>query len=115
MLCDLAWLFFRASGLKQALSMLRYMINPAVFGEFRYMITYARGLDLNQARRLYLGIAVLFFVDLVHERGISLRGWFTAKNVLFRWISYLLILLGFVVLLIQNYGQPASEFIYFQF
>ncbi len=114
-LCDLAWLFFRASGLKQALSMLRYMINPAVFGEFRYMITYARGLDLNQARRLYLGIAVLFFVDLVHERGISLRGWFTAKNVLFRWISYLLILLGFVVLLIQNYGQPASEFIYFQF
>ncbi len=114
-LCDIAWLFFRASGLRQAVSMLRYMITPHVFAEFRSLITFARGLDLNQALRLYLGLLVLFAVDLLHERGVSLRRIYTGRGILFRWSGYVVILLGFVVLLIQNYGLPASEFIYFQF
>ena len=46
---------------------------------------------------------------------VSLRDWVAKRNIVIRWSIYLVVLVAFVVLIIQNYGRPAAEFIYFQF
>ena len=40
---------------------------------------------------------------------------FTKQVLVIRWSIYMLVLLGFVVLLLQNYGRASVEFLYFQF
>ena len=64
---------------------------------------------------LIFAMIVLLIVDIIHERGVSLRDWVAKRNIVIRWSIYLVVLVAFVVLIIQNYGRPAAEFIYFQF
>lgn len=54
-------------------------------------------------------------MDILHESGISIRAWLAKQVLVIRWSIYMLVLLGFVVLLLQNYGRAAAEFLYFQF
>lgn len=63
----------------------------------------------------WLAIGVLLVVDILHESGISIRAWLAKQVLVIRWSIYMLVLLGFVVLLLQNYGRAAAEFLYFQF
>ena len=53
--------------------------------------------------------------EFLHESGISIRAWLAKQVLVIRWSIYMLVLLGFVVLLLQNYGRAAAEFLYFQF
>ena len=62
-----------------------------------------------------LAIGVLLVVDILHESGISIRAWLAKQVLVIRWSIYMLVLLGFVVLLLQNYGRASVEFLYFQF
>ena len=65
--------------------------------------------------QLAFATGVLLVVDILHESGISIRVWLAKQVLVVRWSIYMLVLLGFVVLLLQNYGRAAAEFLYFQF
>lgn len=114
-LCDIAWLFFRAEGVKQAYAMLRHMCHLSVVGEILNPTTYTTGLTLVQIYRLVFAMIVLVIVDAVHERGIHIRDWFCKQHTLFRWGFYIVSLSAFCILIMQNFGGEAAEFIYFQF
>ena len=115
-LVDVAWLFFRADGLGQALLILRHMVDDRIFfPTFVYGVFYSMGLNRLAVYQLLISIAILVIVDLLHERKISIRDWCANRHIVVRWSIYLVVLLAFVVLLLQNYGRPAAEFIYFQF
>ncbi len=115
-LADFAWLFFRADGMGQALAMIRQVIVNHVFLEpFFNGSFFCLGLSGLGVFQLFLSIAVLFAVDLLHERKVSLRRWCARRHIAVRWAIYMAVMTAFVVLLIQNYGRPAAEFIYFQF
>lgn len=114
-LCDIAWLFFRAEGIHQAFAMLRYMCHlEAVKGLFS-IDTYVTGLTIVQLYRLIFAIIVLIIVDVIHEHGIHIRDWFCRQNILLRWGFYIVSLSAFCLLIMQNFGGAAAEFIYFQF
>ena len=74
-------------------------------------------LGLNTANWIVLlvGVAVLFKVDGLHERNISIREGIARQNLVFRWIIYIAAVL--VVLIFGLYGPAynASSFIYEQF
>lgn len=114
-LCDIAWLFFRAEGIHQAFAMLRYMCHPEAVKELFSIYTYVAGLTIVQLYRLIFAIIVLIIVDVIHEHGIHIRDWFCKQNILLRWGFYIVSLSAFCLLIMQNFGGAAAEFIYFQF
>lgn len=115
-LTDFAWLFFRADRLGRAVAMLRRIVqNGNWLGQFTDGTLFGMGLCRLEVYQLVFAIGVLLVVDILHEAGISIRAWLGKQVLAIRWSIYMLVLLGFVVLLLQNYGRAASEFLYFQF
>ena len=115
-LTDFAWLFFRADHLGRAVAMLRRIVqNGNWLGQFTDGTLFGMGLCRLEVYQLAFAIGVLLVVDILHESGISIRAWLAKQVLVIRWSIYMLVLLGFVVLLLQNYGRAAAEFLYFQF
>ena len=115
-LADFAWLFFRAYGLSDAFRMIRHiLVNRTFLPEFANGTLFTLGLRPFAVYQLILSLVILLVVDLLHEKKISLRRWCARQHIVIRWSIYLVVMVAFVVLLIQNYGRPAAEFIYFQF
>ena len=115
-LVDFAWLFFRADSLGHALSILDRIAFHFGLGEMTYYGSYLLGgsrLDLVWA---LAGILMVFLVDLLHERKVSLAE-FSARriNVAIRWGAYIALTLLILLTLVQTYGQAASTFLYEKF
>ena len=109
LLIDLTWLFFRANALGTALKILVRMARKCAAPGM------ATGFSWAQWAVLLAGIALLLWIDALHERGVRLT---RELDRLPSWASGLLTLLG--VLLIVAFGvwgsqYDAQAFIYFQF
>lgn len=116
LLASFAWLFFRADGLGSALGMIRMTLRNGVWlQQLRDGSIYMMGLSRFAIYQLVFALVVLFVVDICHECGVSFRKWIAARPIVIRWSIYIVTLLAFLMLVIQNYGRPAAEFIYFQF
>lgn len=112
---DIAWLFFRASGLKAAIGMLQKSIFD--FGGGNLATDIFRTLDLNGAS-ICLGIILIFLlivVDILHENNIHIRILLNRQNIILRWICYLSALLILTFVGMRRCGIEASNFIYMQF
>lgn len=115
-LASFAWLFFRAEGMGQAIAMIRHaLVNGVLWQQFTDGTIFMMGLSRLGVYQLIFALIVLLIVDIFHECGVSLRDWVSKCSIVIRWFIYLVVLVMFVVLVIQNYGRPAAEFIYFQF
>ena len=111
----ITWIFFRAESARQGFLILRQMFlrfNPWVIFDGTL---YSIGLSRMELQWLFVCIAVLLCVDLLHEKGYHLRDTLVRQQF---WFRILMILLGiFSVLVLGVYGpnMDASAFIYFQF
>ena len=107
---------FRAEGIGHALTLIRYSLaNGVLLQQFTDGTIFMMGLSRLGVYQLIFALIVLLIVDIFHERGVSLRDCVSKCNIVIRWGIYLVVLVAFVVLIVQNYGRPAAEFIYFQF
>jgi len=106
---DFAWIFFAADSLKHALSIIKQMFtaisrNPSSvgFSHENFII-------------FFISILVLFIVDILHEKNISIMHHINCQEFWFRWLIYIGAL--WTVLLFGIYGieYDTSTFIYFQF
>ena len=96
--------------------MLRRIVqNGNWLGQFSDGTLFGMGRCRLEVCQLALAIGVLLVVDILHESGISIRAWLAKQVLVIRWSIYMLVLLGFVVLLLQNYGRASVEFLYFQY
>ena len=114
-LVDFAWLFFGAPSIKSAVVIIYRIIT-----EFQMKETIKEGYHLEAIGEegfliLIVCIAVVFIIDLIHEKNISITEWLAAKHIVFRWIVYLVVALTLLSGIIYNYGVDASTFIYAQF
>ena len=109
------WLFFRAGTLTDAVRMCQrifFELNPSILlGD----VLYNQGLSQLQIYYLFVAIAVLLFVDYLHEKGKSVRMFLQQQNLVFRWLVYYAAVFIIVVSVLQTFGQNANTFIYFQF
>jgi len=64
---------------------------------------------------MFLSLAVLFIVDTLHEKGISIQKSINAQEIWFRAFIYLAAIWSVIMLGIYGVGYDASQFIYFQF
>lgn len=115
LLIDVAWIFFRAQGLRQACSMIKSIFmgfNPWIFLDESL---YKLGVDRRNFTVLIIGIIILLAVDMMHERKIRIREWYVKQNIVFRWVGYYAIVLAIVLFGVYGVTYDAAQFLYFQF
>lgn len=73
------------------------------------------GLDRGNWFFLIMGIAVLLFVDIMHEKGNSIFELMGKQEVWFRGIIYSALIWTIIMFGIYGKAYDTSAFIYFQF
>ena len=73
------------------------------------------GLDTQNWVVLLIAIGVLLAVDIIHERGISIREEIAKQGIVARWIIYLVAFTIPLIFGIYGSGYDSSAFIYQQF
>lgn len=114
LLVDFAWLFFRASGGRQALQMIKYSLlhmNP--FALINGGL-YNMGLNQKNMNVLMFSLSILFLVDYLRIRGGFMNRFLSQNKWFYYGVSYcgLLFILFFGI-----YGTAynPAQFLYFQF
>ena len=109
-LVDIAWFFFRAPNINTAFNIIKHSVTRT--GDFS-MITSQ--LDISNWRILFIGLFILLIIDILHEKGVSIRELLLSQQIWFRYLIYLLLLVSCVYLGVNTVGGNAHSFIYFQF
>lgn len=114
-LVTLAWVFFRAETIGQALDLIKSMMtvwNPWVLFDDSLLSVGLDGKDWNV---LLFALVVLFVTECCKYKKVSLTQRFADQNILFQWGFFLIGILFIVVFGIYGPAYNASQFIYFQF
>lgn len=114
-LVDFAWIFFCANSFSDAIGIIFKILMNFRLGNTILNQELLMGMDVNLFYILIFEIIVLFGVDIVHEKKISMINWLNKQNLCFRWGVYLVAVLVVMLGVIYSYGTDVSMFIYSQF
>ena len=107
-------LFFRSLRLKSAISMIGciFVKNNELFSKSGLLNL---GLDGPDYKVLLVAMLILAAVEIINERGHSLRELVSRRNIVLRWVLYLALI--FAVIVFGMYGPDfiPGQFIYEQF
>ena len=111
---NLAWVFFRASSIEQALTVIRksFEFTPWVFTD---QSLYTLGLSRSSFGVGVFGIALLIITDLMAYRGFEIREKIIRQGIWYRWAVMIVAIIVILVFGIWGAGYNASSFIYQQF
>lgn len=109
-LVDFAWVFFAADSIHMAFGILKQMLTKVV-------TVGVLELGLNKAnwKILVLSIITLITVDILHEKGISIKNGLNKQEMWFRLLIYNILIWSIIIFGIYGAGYDTSQFIYFQF
>lgn len=107
-LVTFAWIFFRATSINDAL----YIISN-MFVNFKIDIM---SLDMDKWNLIVslISILVIVFADIIKEN-IDMLDWLKKRNIVIRWIIYLMLIWILLIFGIYGPGFSESTFIYIQF
>jgi D-alanyl-lipoteichoic acid acyltransferase DltB (MBOAT superfamily) len=113
-LVSIAWVFFRAQDLAQALSVIGGLFTRWGHGAFQYLscatcTTALIGIDKKELIIIFVSVLILLWFELLAEKKITLPAFLTRRVV--RWPAYYALILW---MLFAGYFA-AKTFIYFQF
>ncbi len=113
-LVNLAWVFFRASDLLQAIEILKKIFTNWQGTAVTLVRIEAMGLELRDLVVGVVSIAVLLLMDILSDK-IDVRDYIMKKPLLCQWSIYVVMILTITIL--GYYGPEYSSvpFIYFQF
>ena len=115
-LVDFAWLFFRAGSLTQAVNILHRIFFDFNLKEMTYYGSYSLGGSKLELLLMLVCICIVFIVDLLHEKKISIEAVAARKiPMIVRWVVYIALTLLILFVVVHNYGLAASTFIYERF
>lgn len=115
-MCSFFRFFSRSKGLTQAFTMMGSVATGFFNLSFLVDGTLLNlGLDTANWVLLVVSIAVLFFVGVVHEKGVSLRETIAEQRVVVRWLIYLTAFAVPLVFGMYGSGYDSAAFIYQQF
>ena len=105
--------FSRADGLRVALSMLKRTLKNWWDLSFITNGTLIKlGLSTANWVLLLMCVLLLFWVDHVHERGVSLQTVIARQHLVFRWGIYIAAVLAIIIFGIYGPVYNAADFIY---
>lgn len=109
-LFDFTLLFFRTATLQETFGIIGQMTRE--LGDFTGILEVLGAGDWNL---LVVGLVILFVVDFVHEKGISIRNWLRKQEIWFRYLLYIGVISSCIFLKVHAVMDEARQFIYFQF
>lgn len=112
---DFTWIFFRATGYKEAILIIKGMAtaaNPSILWDGSL---YNCGLDSKNFGLMLLSIGILLVVDACNYFGIKVRSEILKQDVWFRWIFIAFTVCAILVFGIWGSSFDEANFIYFQF
>jgi D-alanyl-lipoteichoic acid acyltransferase DltB (MBOAT superfamily) len=114
LMVNLAWVFFRATSLTHALTIIKksFEFTPWVFTD---MSLYAAGLSRPAFTLVTFGIALLIIADILNYRDVEIREKIIKQAIWYRWLIMIGAILAILVFGIWGAGYDASSFIYQQF
>ena len=107
---NFAWIFFNSGGLNRGFRIIRQM-----FSRFASPKSFDLGLVPGNLVVLGIGLVILVWVDVLHEKGISIYQKAKALPLPARWLIYLALFWVVIMLGIYGVGYDTSGFIYAQF
>ena len=113
-LVNIGWFFDDAANLKESFVLMKnvfvnFSIKPLFDGSVRAMMEFS-SMDMLA---IAVGIAALFIVGVINEKGIDIRKSLAKKPLILRWAVYLMLVMSIPVL-----GYVSAEtggFLYAQF
>ena len=116
LLVDVAWIFFRADDLHQALHYIQRMVTIHDWWSLFNQSIYTLGLNIREMHILLAGLIFLFLVDcLCDKKKQTLAGFLEEQWIGFRWSVLLGLLFSCIILGYYGPGFDSAQFIYFQF
>ena len=109
-LADFALIFFVCKDLTHAINVIKQMFSVIAKSSFLDL-----GMDITNWQMLTIAIIILYIVDMLHEKGYSIFDIVSHKEIWLRWILYLGLIWGTIMLGIYGVDYDTSSFIYFQF
>lgn len=115
-LVDIAWIFFRADSINQAIHYIQRMVKYRDWWSLFDQSIYGMGLDILQTHILLMGLLLLLLVDWIrYSRGEDISAFLDRQWIVFRWGMLLFLLFSCVILGYYGPGFDSAQFIYFQF
>lgn len=114
LLVDIAWIFFRATSLEQAITVIKksFEFTPWVFTDGGL---FKAGLSQASFNVGIAGIALLITMDILSFNGVEMRDRIIKQSIWYRWIIMIGAILSILIFGIWGAGYNASSFIYQQF
>lgn len=114
-LVDTAWIFFRASSVRQS-----FEIVYRIFTDFRISDviignTVFNGMTKYRVIVFAIFLPLMLIFDYLKEEKKDIIKWLDDQNVVFRWIIYLGMAFLVCLALLRSFGADASSFIYTRF
>lgn len=109
-LVDFAWIFFASSSLSNAVNIIKQMFADISIGNIQKM-----GLESADWVILLIALVILYVVDFMHEKNISVFESIRKQELWFRGVLYLGLVWTIILFGVYGVGYDASQFIYFQF
>ena len=114
-LVDFAWIFFRADSAEQGVFIVQSIFSRFGFKEMTYYGYYLLGGSRLNLLLLLMGIVIVFLVDFIHEKKLTVEKLAAKLSIGVRWILYIVLTLLLLFVVVRCYGQAASTFIYERF
>lgn len=114
-LITIAWVFFRANSLSDALYMLPRMFIPTIW-IFTDDTMIQQGLNYSELMIAFASIGAVWIFDYFKTaRGVGVLAKFNQQHLVFRWMCYYSLI--FLVMVFGHYGGTynAADFLYFKF
>ena len=114
LLVNLAWVFFRANSLEQAITVIKksFEFTPWVLSD---LSLYKMGLSRGSFNLGIAGIALLIVMDILNFNGVEMRERIVKQSIWYRWVIMIGAILAILIFGIWGAGYNASSFIYQQF
>ena len=114
-LVDFTWIFFRATGYKEAVEIVKGIFTAANPGVFWDGSLYNCGLDSKNFGVMLISIGILLFVDICNYLGVKVRNVILRQDIWFRWIFIAFSICAILLFGIWGSAFDEASFIYFQF
>lgn len=111
-----AWIFFRAPSLTIALKIVKRIVVERDFWSIFNGQIYDLGLSCLEFNILFLGIALVFLVDIIrYKKNKTIDAFLLEQNLWFQWVFVIVMLMFIFIYGIYGLGIDSQQFIYFQF
>ena len=114
-LVDFSWIFFRATGYKEATDIIQSILHAANPGILWDGSLYVCGLDSKNFGVMLLSIGILLFVDICNHCNIKIRDVVIRQDAWFRWVFIACSICAILTFGIWGSAFNETSFIYFQF